>query len=172
MKKTVAFILLAGGFFLIQLHTTCSKPLKSLADYDQNPPPETLFVVDTISSVDTLIIVDTLITSDTIFIEIPDSGGTELLCGRLNSYRQEIVWIFRNQEQVYRLELIAVLERNQPQRTLMVEIEGQHIIWPVTDNNQIIIEGLLTQNTTMIISTLQPRALGQAIDICLFVDSP
>lgn len=172
MKKLAAFILIVASLFLIQLLTTCSKPLKSLDGYDQNPPLDTLVIVDTISSVDTVIIVDTVVMVDTIIIEIPDSGGTDLLCGRLNSSRQEIVWMFRNQQRVYRLELLAILERDNPPRTLLVDIEGQQFYWDVTDNHQMIIEGLLPQNATMIISTLQPRALGQAIDICLFVDIP
>jgi hypothetical protein len=147
--------LLAG----IQFLGNCSRPLESVNDQESGSP-------------DTVVVVDTLIYSDTVIVVVPDSGEAQLLCGRLSSHRQEIVWIFPGWEGLYLLEFAAIPERGHPRQTLAVEIEDDEYMWYLAENTEFRCEQHLHDNTSIRISTVPPYAFGHPIDICLSITEP
>ena len=136
-------------------------------------------IVDTI--IDTIIVPDTTIV-DTIFdtITIPDStivdtviiiepGDGQILCDRLSSAQQEIVWLFRNAEGPFHLEFAALPESEHPNHTLTVSIGDQLYYWDLSVSLELILDTTLPANATIIITTSKPPSFGHAIDVCVTV---
>ncbi len=144
MKKLILFsvwVVSCVGFLYLM---NCSKPLDSIVKYGQTDS-------DTVFAVDTIIVVDST------------------YCARLNSQRQEIVWILFNQEGLFHLEFEAITERDNDSRTLVIDLNDQQYIWPLAEYHGFILEQNLEQNTHVRIVSDPPHAYGQAIDICLSV---
>lgn len=147
MKKLLLFpiwIFICAGF---QFLMNCSKPLDSISESGQ-------------TATDTVVVVDTLIIADTMF------------CARLNSNRQEIVWMLQNQEGYFSLEFVAAIERVLNSQTLMIDIDDQQFQWRLSEDLRFMIEKDLEQNASIRITSIPPHAYGQAIDICLRVGAP
>lgn len=156
MKRLLSLSIWAFLLAGIHLLGNCSRPLESVVDQGSGSP-------------DTVVVVDTLIYSDTVIVVVPDSGGSQLLCGRLSSHRQEIVWIFPGWEGLYLLEFAAIPERGHPRQTLAVDIEDERYMWNLAENTEFSSEQHLHDNTSVRISTIPPYAFGHPIDICLSV---
>ena len=122
-----------------------------------------MFVPDTIIFTDTLY-VDTLYI-DTIYADT-------MPCARLNSHRQEIVWLLFNQEERYRLEFLAATEQIRQSQILVIDIDEERYYWDLSDSMNFTIERDFAELTTIRITSQQPHAYGQAIDICLRVREP
>jgi len=120
-------------------------------------------IVDTI--VDTVILPDTTIIVDTVVIIEPGDGP--MLCDRLSSAQQEIVWLFRNAEGPFHLEFAALPERDHPQHTLTVAIGDQIFFWDLSESLELVLDVTMPANATIIITTSRPPSFGHAIDICL-----
>ncbi len=147
MKKLILFsvwILIFVGF---QSLMNCSKPLDSIGESGQ-------------TSSDTVAVVDTLIIADTMF------------CARLNSQRQEIVWMLQNQDGYFSLEFVAAIERVGNSQTLMIDIDDQQFHWRLAEDPRLMIEMYFEQDAIIRITSIPPHAYGQAIDICLRVRAP
>jgi hypothetical protein len=128
---------------------------------------DTLFITDTTFVVDTIIVRDTTNHVDTVIIVEPGQDGPQMLCAQMASNRQEILWMYRNPEGLFRLEFAASTERGHPTQELLVEIDGRLIIWDTSDSLELILEQNLGPNAKIRISSLEPHAFGHAIDICL-----
>lgn len=168
MKRLFLLALITVSFFGVQLLLNCSKPLESIQGSELDPPKPDI-IVDTITISDTVIIVDTTILVDTLIVVVHDTSGSQTLCSRLSPYLKEIVWMFRNTEELYLLEFVANSEQNQPPRTLSVDIDGRQFSWDLTESNEFITEQHLNSNATVKIITDQPPSFGHDIDICLTV---
>ncbi|MEE9554963.1 MAG: hypothetical protein V3W18_11755 [candidate division Zixibacteria bacterium] len=147
MKKLLIFpiwIFICAGF---QFLMNCSKPLDSITESGQ-------------TTTDTVVVIDTLIMADTMF------------CARLNSHRQEIVWMLQNQEGYLSLEFVAEIERVLNSQALMIDIDDQQFQWYPSADLRFIIDGDLEQNASIRIWSTPPHAYGQPIDICLRVRAP
>jgi len=189
--KRPAFILMGLlAILTFQIISNCSQPLES-SDLTGGIAPtpgtkvDTLFVVDTViiphgGKVDTVIVVDTIIQVDTVTVADttivdtviviePGSGDSKMLCARLSSARQEIVWLFRNTEAQYHLEFAALPERDQPTHILRVTIDGQVYEWHLTESVELILDQTFSPNAIISIITSKPPSFGHAIDICLTV---
>lgn len=147
MKKLVLFSVWAVICIGFQHWVNCSKPLDSINE-NGLAPPETVIVVDTITLADTM------------------------FCARLNSYRQEIVWIFHNQEGLFRLEFVAAPQREHSSQTLVVNINEQQFLWCLANSLEFMLELDLEQDTFVKIASDPPHAYGKSIDICLSVRAP
>jgi hypothetical protein len=148
---------------------------------------DTLIVIDTIIQVDTTVVTDTIIIPDTTIIDtifdtitIPDStvfdtviivepGDGPILCDKLSSSQQEIVWLFRNAEGPFHLEFAALPESEHPNHTLTVSIGDQSHPWDLSESLELILDTTLPSNTTIIITTSKPPSFGHAIDVCVTV---
>lgn len=130
---------------------------------------DTLWIVDTIETVDTVTIVDTIIFVDTVEITLPDTSGTHMVCARLGSNQQEIVWLFRNEAGLYSLEFSSLPDRDKPARTLYVSIGDQEFEWPLEESLEYLTEAALVENAVIIIRSSKPSSFGHAIDICIDV---
>jgi hypothetical protein len=159
MKKLVSLSIWASVLLAVQLLNNCSRPLESIPD-EGSAPPETVVVVDTVTYADTIIVV------------VPDSGGSQLLCGRLSSHRQQIVWMFPGWDGLFLLEFQALPERGHPRQTLAVDIEDQQYLWLLAESTEFTKEQRLDGNTVVRISTVPPYAFGHPIDICLSIREP
>lgn len=174
MKKMfVLFVWLSvsAGFLYLM---NCSKPLD--IDSILENGPDTVFISDTLTDtlyndttiIDTLII-DTLIIDstivDTVFID-------SMFCARLNSHRQEIVWILFNEPGIYQLDFLAIAERIRRSQTLNVDIDGHSYSWVPAEDFHFSVEQNLGQYAVIRISSTPAHAYGQAIDICLQVSEP
>ncbi len=160
MKRLLSFsiwvFLPASIYFL----GNCSRPLESISGGGSAAPPETVVVVDTVTYTDTIIVI------------VPDSGGAQLLCGRLSSHRQQIVWLFPGWEGLYVLEFAALPERGHPRQTLTVDIEDEQYVWRLSESTEFSKEQRLGPDTVVRISTVPPYAFGHPIDICLSITEP
>jgi len=147
MKKLIllSFLTLSSVSFLYMMN--CSKPLDSINDFGQ-------------TNSDTVFVGDTIIVADTMF------------CARLNAQRQEIVWIIQNQDGFYYLDFVAITERIDDTRTLIIEINDQVYFWPLEETHELTIERTLDDNTIIRIESDPPHAYGNAIDICLSLREP
>jgi hypothetical protein len=130
---------------------------------------DTVFVVDSTSQTDTVFIIDTVLQIDTVVVIEPGDSGPIAMCARLSSCRQEIVWMFRNPEGDYRLEFTAASERDNPDQTLVVAIDGEKYFWKPSRDSEFITEQHLEQNAIIRINSKKPPAFGHAIDVCLTV---
>jgi len=119
-------------------------------------------VIDTI--VDTVIIPDTTLVDTVIIIE---PGDGQMLCDRLSSAQQEIVWLFRNAEGPFHLEFAALSEREHPTHILTVTIDGQTYDWSLSESLELVLDQNLGPNAMIRIMTSKPPSFGHAIDICL-----
>ncbi len=144
MKKLILFSIWVFIFAGFQFLMNCSKPLDSISENEQ-------------TSSDTVAVVDTLIFADTMF------------CARLNSQRQEIVWMLQNQEGYFSLEFVAAIERELNSQTLMLDIDDQQFQWRLAEDPRFMIEGYFEQDAIIRITSNPPHAYGQAVDICLSV---
>jgi hypothetical protein len=139
---------------------------------------DTVIVIDTVTDVDTVVIVDTVTDTDTVvvidtqIVEVPDSSGSPVVCARLGTYQQEILWMFRNDAGDYRLEFVAVPEKENPARELTVNIAGQTYPWTPQLDRELIVETALPENAAISIFPAKPSPYGHAIDICLTMKSP
>jgi hypothetical protein len=157
MKKVLAWLILVSALLAMQLISDCSQPLESPFENGQNSP-------------DTIIITDTVRITDTTEIIIPDTGSSQILCARLSSHRKEIVWMFRNDPGAYSLDFRAAVERDNPSRTIVIDIGQQRYFWPLLESLEYLIEPELEQDATIKITSIPPHAFGQAIDICLIIE--
>ena len=190
--KRAAFLLVLGSIILaFQIISNCSQPLEN-NDLGGSPSPspglriDTVYVIniDTVvivhqGSVDTLLIFDTVVQVDTVVLAdspvvdtvviIIDSGsyGPQMVCARLNSGQQDIVWLLRNREGRYHLEFAALPESDHPTHTLTVDIGGQTYEWSLSESLELILDEDLGANTTIRVTTSKPPSLGHSIDICL-----
>lgn len=171
MKKFVLFLIWAViniGFLSL---LNCSRPLD--IDRITQPSADTVFVPDTIIFNDTLY-VDTLYT-DTLYVDtlyVDTIYADTMPCARLNSHRQEIVWLLFNQEEFYRLEFLAATEQIRRSQILVIYIDEEQYYWDLSDSMSFTIERDLDELATIRITSQQPHAYGQAIDICLRVREP
>lgn len=148
---------------------------------------DTLIVVDTIIQADTTVVIDTIILPDTTLVDtiidtivIPDTtlvdtviivepGDGQMLCDRLSSSQQEIIWLFRYAEGPFHLEFAALPEREHPTHTLTVTIDGQTYNWSLSESLELVLDQNLGSNAMIRILTSKPPSFGHAIDICLTV---
>lgn len=170
MKKLIlslSWVVVAAGFIYL---VNCSKPLdvgKIIQETD------TVFVTDTITFSDTLYADTTFI--DTLYIDstIIDTVFLDtMFCARLNSQRQEIVWMLFNQEGQFHLDFQTLTERIRDSQILLIDIDGSQFHWDLSENRELEIDINLERNALIQITTLPPHAYGQAIDICLRVRTP
>lgn len=139
---------------------------------------DTIYAIDTIFNGDTIFAIDTIITSDTIVlvdtVEIfpPDSLISPVVCARLSSGHQDIVWMFRNEEKLFNLEFVAALERDKPNSLLSVDINGELYEWNLAESLEMNLSMILEQNSVIRIKTCKPPSYGHAIDICLTISEP
>lgn len=159
MKRLLSFSVWAFLLAAMQLLGNCSRPLESVSE-EGFASPETVIVVDTVTYVDTVVVV------------VPDSSGSQILCGRLFSHQQEIVWIFPGWEGLFRLDFAAIAERGHPRQTLAVDIEDQQFLWRLAESTEFSTIENLEHDTSVRISSVPPYAFGHAIDICLSVGEP
>lgn len=159
MKRLVTLSVWASLMAAMQLLGNCSRPLESVIDEGSAPP-------------ETVVVVDTVIYTDTIIVEMPDSDGSQLLCGRLSSHRHQIVWLFPGWEGLYLLEFAALPERGHPRQTLAVDIEDERYLWHLAESTEFSKEQHINHDTVVRISTIPPYAFGHPIDICLSVREP
>lgn len=176
MKRFVLFLIWAAiniGFLGL---LNCSRPLD--IDRITQPSADTVFVPDTIIFNDTLY-VDTLYT-DTIYVDTLYADtiyadtiyADTMLCARLDSHRQEIVWLLFNQEQLYRLEFLAATERIRDSQIVVIDIDEEQYYWDLSGSLNFSIERNLDELAIIRITSQQPHSYGQAIDICLRVGEP
>ncbi len=170
MKKLILsliWVVISAGFIYL---VNCSKPLDVSKIIQET---DTVFVSDTIIFSDTLYADTTFI--DTLYIDstIIDTVIVDtMFCARLNSQRQEIVWMLFNQEGQFHLELQTLTERIRGSQTLLIDINGAQFQWEPADNRELEIDINLERNTIIRITTTPPHAYGQAIDICLRIRAP
>jgi hypothetical protein len=192
MKRAALLLIVTLVILAFQIISNCSQPLES-SDLTPSPGPgspgrvDTLFVFDTVvivhnGRVDTLIVIDTIIQTDTVTqtdttygdtvtdtVIIVEPGGGRMLCARLSSSQQEIVWLFRNPEGSYHLEFAALPESEHPNHTLTVSIGDQLYDWDLSVSLELILDTTLPANLTIIITTSKPPSFGHAIDVCVTV---
>lgn len=157
MKKLILFSIWVFIFAGFQFLMNCSKPLESINENGQIPADT---VTDTVAVIDTVVVIDTISVADTMF------------CARLNSQRQEIVWMLQNQEGYFSLEFVAAIERELNSQTLMIDIDDQQFQWRLAEDLRLMIETYFEQDAIIRITSIPPHAYGQAIDICLRVRAP
>ena len=150
----------------VPLMLCCSDPLRSS---QQSPTPSGPGRVDTLVIIDTVVVIDSTSHVDTVIIIKPGSGEPQLLCSRIASNQKDIVWMFRNPPGRYRLEFQASTERDKPEQSLTVTIDGHDFVWAVGEDPEFITELLLGERTTVRITSNVPPASGHAIDICLTI---
>ena len=150
MKRLVLLAVWAVMSIGIQSFVNCSSPLESTSGSDSAPTGPVIIV-------------------DTVIVVMPDTSGSLMICSRLNSYQQEIVWLFRNQAGLFRLEFSALTEQEHPSQTLSVDIDGQQFQWQPAESAEFILEHDLEQNALMQIVSNKPPSFGHAIEICLTV---
>jgi len=177
MKRPAFLLLGLLAILAFQIISNCSQPLDS-SDLTGGISPtsggngDTLFVVDTVfivhgGKVDTVIVVDTIIQVDTVTVADttivdtviviePGSGDSKMLCARLSSAQQEIVWLFRNTEAQYHMEFAALPERDQPTHILTVTVDGQAYEWPLTQSLELILDQTLSANAVLRVATSNP----------------
>jgi hypothetical protein len=129
-------------------------------------------VIDTIIQTDTVIQTDTTYgdtVTDTVFVGEPGTGEGLMLCARLSSAQQEIVWLFRNPGGSYHLEFAALPESEHPTHTLTVTIDGQTYDWSLSESLELVLDQSLGSNAMIRIITSKPPSFGHAIDVCLTV---
>jgi len=150
---------------IIQTDTTVitDTVIDTIIDVDTVIVPDSI-IIDTVFLPDTTII-DTQIIVDTVIIIEP--GDAPMLCDRLSSAQQEIVWLFRNAEGPFHLEFAALPERDHPQHTLTVAIGDQIFFWDLSESLEFVLDVTMPANATIIITTSRPPSFGHAIDICL-----
>ncbi len=170
MKKLIMssiWVVISAGFIYL---ANCSKPLDVSQIIQET---DTVFISDTIIFSDTLYADTTFI--DTLYIDstIIDTVFLDtIFCARLNSQRQEIVWMLFNQEGQFRLELQTLTERIRDSQTLLIDIGSSQFQWDLSENRELEIDVNLERNAIIQITTLPPHAYGQAIDICMRVRAP
>ena len=157
-KKIVIGIILCVGFIYI---INCSKPLDTVYHENQRSSEQEV-IQDTIIVIQDSVIViqDTIIIIETNY------------CARLNAQRQEIVWVLQNIEGEHFLDFIAIPERNNDRRTLIIDIGDETYFWNLADGHEITIESEIFDNTIIEIVSTPPHAYGHAIDICLSLRIP
>ncbi len=129
---------------------------------------DSVLIYDTIHSFDTIAIFDTVMHIDTVFINGHDTcEGSKMVCSRIASNQQEIIWMFRNLEGIYHLEFSATTERSHPTQTLNLNIDGHDFAWSTADNPEFITDLHLGPNAKIVITSNKPGAFGHAIDVCL-----
>ncbi len=126
---------------------------------------DTLTVTDTLFEVDTLLEIDTLIVLDTIVVH--DTTGIQTVCSELSRNLNEIIWGLRNTAGVYHLVFEAMVEGDQPPKTLTVTIDGQEYEWSVEQSLLFELETTLVENASVRIVPSQPLSLGHSVDVCL-----
>lgn len=160
MKNGISFTIWLIVLTGIQFVINCSNPLEDIDNGNLTPPGP-------ITDVDTIIVVDTLPVIDTLIIVEPGSGESKMVCSRITSNIQEIVWLFRNSEGLYCLEFAAALESEHPTQTITIDIGGQELLWRPSDSSELVKDLYLDQNVIIRITPKKPPSLGHALDICL-----
>jgi hypothetical protein len=157
MKKLLIFLAIICALYTGFTLFSCTKPLEGPLE-DNEFPPDTIYVTDTLTFTDTVIIV------------IPDTGSAQMQCGRLNSHRKELVWMFRNEPGVYSMDFRAIVEYDNPSRLIVIDIDGEQHFWHLNETLEYIIEPTLGDDAVVRVSTIPPHAYGHAIDICLIIE--
>lgn len=134
---------------------------------DSTQTVDTLTVYDTVTIIDTIEVTDTIILHDTTVVF--DSTGSEYVCGRLNFWRKELVWTLHNDAGPTLLEFTADSKWDRPDRSLVVNIDGQEYIWQTSEATELVVEQELGENARIKISRTEPRCYGHSVDICLTI---
>lgn len=164
---------LVATFVVIPLLFNCSQPLESSSD-------DATVIIDTVEIVDTILVVDTVLIVDTVIVVISDSTGADVFCGSLPSCcsdedddqgraRKQIAWFLNNQEGLFNLEFVAIIESDDPPQALVVDISGIVFEWLPVESMEFTTNMNLKRNATVTISSTAPHAYGHVIDICLNV---
>jgi len=127
---------------------------------------DTVWLVDTVAITDTVIVTDTVTFTDTVFVEIPVIDTT-VICSEISCKQKKIVWHLFNSAGFYRLEFVADVEKNQPEQTLTITIDGIDYIWDPNADPVFILELNLSEHATIVIKPNIPPAFGHTIDICM-----
>ena len=169
MRRVIFLGIITLLCMAFNLFVSCSNPL----DYDNLTPSDTLFSIDTVYNMDTINvsdtinIIDTTSLVDTVIIVINNNDQSNIVCSRIASNQQEIVWLFRNDAGMYDLEFAAAAEEDFPAQKLVIDIDGQEFKWTPAEDPEFIAGMYLTQNAIIRLSIKTPRSLGHAIYVCL-----
>jgi hypothetical protein len=169
--KRIVLLSIPVVFAGLLLAFSCSKPLDT--ERITQGGTDTVFVSDTLIFTDTLyqdtLYIDTLYSDtlyfDTLFVDT-------LLCGRLSSHRQEIVWLLFNKEGDCGFEFMASVQRVRDPQVLVVDIDSERYLWDLADGLQFAVEQEIGAFAAVRITSEQPHAFGQGVDICLRITSP
>jgi len=162
MRKQTIFSIPAIICACLLYWLNCSKPLE-LEEIEQTPA-DTIFVPDTVVYVDTVYVDTSYTDTDTLYADT-------LICARLGSCRREIVWMFFNPEGRFNLEFQAIIERDHPWQTLIIDIDGQEYEWDLSDDLPFSLVRFLERHAIVRITSASPHGYGHAIDVCLRISA-
>jgi hypothetical protein len=128
---------------------------------------DTVVVMDTMSFVDTVVVTDSVFRIDTVFVTIPDTSECGRMCSQMSSSQSQITWLLDNAAGLHRLDFAALIERNKPPQTLILDIDGSTYEWTVQESSDFSVEINLPDHATIIITVDQPKALGHSIAVCM-----
>lgn len=166
MKRFILFLLVASLWCVAHSFVGCADPMQNVT---QSPAPPPGATHDTVSTVDTVVVIDTVIQVDTVIVVVPDTGTSTQLCSRIGSGQHEIVWILQDQDGLYTLDFVAMVARDQPVQSVVVDIDGKKFSWSPSKNPEFVTIQHLSPHAVIRIFSTQPCAFGHPIDICLAV---
>lgn len=135
--------------------------------FDTTTLIDTVTITETKTIFDTVNVTDTLVQVDTVTIVKPGDCDPQQVCGRIAAGQKDILWMFRNEAGMYRLEMSGATEKNKPLQTLVIAIGGTKYTWVAGTNPLWVKELVLSANTSIRISLESPYACGHDISICL-----
>lgn len=151
MRRVILVIVLALTIIVSQILMNCSQVLEGINDPTLGPPG-------------TKVEIDTVI----IFVHDDDDDDEKrVVCSRLTSNLNEIIWWFENESESYSYYFEAATERDNPSKTLLIEIDDLQFFWDLSESKELLVEAPLMENGKVRITASQPPSLGHPVDICL-----
>lgn len=157
MRRTILLAVLALALISLQVLMNCSQQLEGIDGPVTNPPV-------TIVKTDTVII---FLPHDDHHGDCDEDDEKIVVCSRLTSNINEIVWWFENEAESFSFHFEATTERDHPSKTLLIEIDDLQFFWDLSESKELLVEAPLKENGKVRITASKPPSLGHPVDICM-----
>lgn len=139
----------------------------TVTNYDTVTVTHTVIQHDTVRVTETTTVVDTLVHVDTVQVVDSVDCNFEPVCASISPYNGGLVWLFRNQEGTYHLELNGYTRKDEQLQTVIININGKDYYWKADQNSAWVKDLTLPANTIIKLKLSSSTACGTGMSVCV-----